>query len=103
MSSRALRLAQEGSTESMTLSLVGALGAVLLINLILSGDNAVVIGMAVAVRGLPPRLQQRAISIGSRLAVVVRLGLTIRPGCCSSYHSCTRAAEHCSPGSRIAC
>ncbi len=78
MSSRALALAQEGLTDSMTPSLVGALGAVLLINLILSGDNAVVIGMAV--RGLPPRLRQRAIAIGSGLAVVLRLGLTIPAG-----------------------
>lgn len=62
----------------MTPSLTGALGAVLLINLILSGDNAVVIGMAV--RGLPPRLRQRAIALGSGLAVVLRVGLTIPAG-----------------------
>ena len=45
------------------------------INILLSGDNAVVI--ALAARGLPPEQQRKAILFGSGAAVVLRLGLTI--------------------------
>ena len=45
------------------------------INIILSGDNAVVI--ALAARSLPPEQQRRAILIGSGAAVVLRIGLTL--------------------------
>lgn len=45
------------------------------INIILSGDNAVVI--ALAARSLPPQQQKRAILIGSGAAVVLRIGLTL--------------------------
>jgi YjbE family integral membrane protein len=47
---------------------------VLLINLVLSGDNAVVIGMAA--RRLPERQKKRAIWLGSAAAIVMRLMLT---------------------------
>jgi YjbE family integral membrane protein len=45
------------------------------INLILSGDNAVVI--ALAARALPPQQQRKAIVFGSGAAVVLRVALTL--------------------------
>jgi YjbE family integral membrane protein len=45
------------------------------INIILSGDNAVVI--ALAARSLPPNQQKQAVLIGSGAAVVLRILLTI--------------------------
>jgi YjbE family integral membrane protein len=45
------------------------------INIILSGDNAVVI--ALAARSLPPRQQKMAILWGSGAAVVLRIALTV--------------------------
>ena len=45
------------------------------VNIVLSGDNAVVI--ALAARGLPADQQKRAIAWGSGAAVVMRIGLTI--------------------------
>lgn len=45
------------------------------VNIVLSGDNAVVI--ALAARGLPPHQQKRAVAWGSGAAVVMRIGLTI--------------------------
>jgi YjbE family integral membrane protein len=47
---------------------------ILIINLILSGDNAVVI--ALAVRGLEPRARKWGIILGSLLAVLLRVVLT---------------------------
>jgi predicted tellurium resistance membrane protein TerC len=48
--------------------------SVILINLILSGDNAVVIAMAV--RSLPRKQRIRGIALGSALAVLLRVVLT---------------------------
>ena len=45
------------------------------INIILSGDNAVVI--ALAARSLPPEQQQKAVIVGSGAAVVLRIVLTV--------------------------
>ena len=45
------------------------------INIILSGDNAVVI--ALAARSLPPEQQKKAIAFGSGAAVVLRIVLTV--------------------------
>ncbi|RYF60288.1 MAG: TerC family protein [Comamonadaceae bacterium] len=45
------------------------------INIILSGDNAVVIAMAA--RSLPPAQQQKAVLFGSGAAVVLRILLTV--------------------------
>jgi len=50
-----------------------ALAQVLFIDLVLAGDNAVVVGMAVA--GLPPVQRRRAIVIGIAAAAVIRIGL----------------------------
>jgi YjbE family integral membrane protein len=52
-----------------------ALGSIIWVNIILSGDNAVVI--ALAARSLPPEQQKKAIFWGSAAAIVMRIGLTI--------------------------
>lgn len=51
-----------------------ALLQIIMINIVLSGDNAVVI--ALASRSLPPSQQKKAIIFGSVGAIVMRLGLT---------------------------
>ena len=50
-----------------------ALGQVLVIDLVLAGDNAIVVGMAVA--GLPAEQKKRAILIGIGFATLVRIAL----------------------------
>ena len=52
-----------------------ALGSIILTNILLSGDNAVVI--ALAARSLPPEQQKKAIFWGSGAAIVMRIVLTI--------------------------
>jgi YjbE family integral membrane protein len=52
-----------------------ALGSIVLANIILSGDNAVVI--ALAARALPPHQQKKAIFWGSAAAIVMRIALTL--------------------------
>jgi YjbE family integral membrane protein len=56
-------------------SLIQATIEVLLVNIVLSGDNAVVIGMAA--HGLPSPQRRRAIVLGGLLAVLLRLALTL--------------------------
>jgi len=56
-------------------ALWGALGAIIVANILLSGDNAVVIAMAA--RSLPPHQQKKAIFWGSAAAIVLRIVLTI--------------------------
>jgi len=51
------------------------LGQILLVNIVLSGDNAVVI--ALAARSLPPQQQKLAIMWGSGAAIAMRIVLTI--------------------------
>lgn len=51
------------------------LGQIILINIVLSGDNAVVI--ALAARSLPPRQQKLAVFWGAGAAVVMRIVLTV--------------------------
>lgn len=51
-----------------------ALSQIILINIVLSGDNAVVIAMAS--RSLPPAQQKKAILFGSVGAIVLRVVLT---------------------------
>lgn len=53
----------------------GALGSIILANILLSGDNAVVI--ALAARALPPEQQKKAIFYGSGAAIVMRIILTV--------------------------
>lgn len=52
-----------------------ALAKIVWINILLSGDNAVVI--ALAARALPPEQQKKAVLFGSGAAVVLRVVLTI--------------------------
>ena len=52
-----------------------ALGSIILANVVLSGDNAVVIAMAA--RTLPPEQQKKAIFWGSAAAIVMRIVLTL--------------------------
>jgi YjbE family integral membrane protein len=52
-----------------------ALGQIMVANILLSGDNAVVI--ALAARSLPPAQQKKAIAIGSGAAIVMRILLTL--------------------------
>ena len=52
-----------------------ALGSIILANIVLSGDNAVVIAMAA--RSLPAHQQKRAIFWGSAAAIVMRIILTL--------------------------
>jgi YjbE family integral membrane protein len=52
-----------------------ALGSIIWVNIILSGDNAVVI--ALAARSLPPHQQKQAIFWGSAAAIVMRVVLTV--------------------------
>ena len=52
-----------------------AFGNVIVIDLVLAGDNAVVIGLAAA--GLEPSLRRRAILIGIAAATVLRIGFAL--------------------------
>jgi len=52
-----------------------ALGSIIMANVLLSGDNAVVI--ALAARKLPAHQQKKAILFGSAAAIVMRIALTL--------------------------
>ncbi|HEY6773022.1 MAG TPA: TerC family protein [Oxalicibacterium sp.] len=52
-----------------------ALGNIILINIVLSGDNAVVI--ALAAKSLPPKQKKMAVLYGSAAAIILRIVLTI--------------------------
>ena len=52
-----------------------ALAKIIWVNILLSGDNAVVI--ALAARSLPPKQQKRAVIFGSAAAIVLRVVLTL--------------------------
>lgn len=52
-----------------------ALGSIIVANILLSGDNAIVI--ALAARGLPARMQRPAIVLGSAAAIAMRIALTV--------------------------
>ena len=56
-------------------TLWGAFFAIVFANILLSGDNAVVIAMAA--RSLPPEQQKKAIVWGSAAAIVMRIVLTV--------------------------
>ncbi|OYU45475.1 MAG: hypothetical protein CFE44_07290 [Burkholderiales bacterium PBB4] len=56
-------------------SFLAALAQIMLVNIVLSGDNAVVI--ALAARNLPLQHQKKAILFGSGGAIVLRIGLTV--------------------------
>ena len=48
-----------------------ALGSVIIIDLVMSGDNAIIVGLAAA--GLPPQLRRKAIVVGVAAATVLRI------------------------------
>ncbi len=48
-----------------------ALGSVIVIDLVMSGDNAIIVGLAAA--GLPPELRRKAIVVGVAAATVLRI------------------------------
>lgn len=52
-----------------------SLGSVIVIDLVLSGDNAIVIGLAAA--GLPPELRKKAIIYGIAIATVLRISMSL--------------------------
>jgi len=61
--------------ELFSVSWWSALAAIILIDLVLAGDNAIVI--ALAARRLPPHLQRRAIVWGTVGAIAVRSAMTV--------------------------
>ena len=61
--------------ESELISQLTALVSVVLIDIVLAGDNAVVVGTAAA--GLPPAQQRRVIFIGASLALVARVAFAL--------------------------
>jgi YjbE family integral membrane protein len=68
-------LLQEIYTEIFTGPGLTALGQVIMIDLVLAGDNAVVIGLAAA--GLPKDQRNKAILIGILAATVLRIGFAL--------------------------
>jgi YjbE family integral membrane protein len=65
----------ERGAQNPRMDFVSALAAIIVIDLVLAGDNAIVI--ALAARNLPKALQRRAIMWGTVGAVVVRTSLTV--------------------------
>jgi YjbE family integral membrane protein len=61
--------------EFLSTAWLSALLAIILIDLVLAGDNAIVI--ALAARSLPPHLQKKAIVWGTVGAIVVRAAMTM--------------------------
>jgi YjbE family integral membrane protein len=61
--------------ESLLASQLTALLSVVMIDIVLAGDNAVVVGTAAA--GLPPKEQRQVIMIGSILALVARVAFAL--------------------------
>ncbi len=61
--------------DLLTPEFLSALAAIVVIDLVLAGDNAIVI--ALAARNLPPHLKNRAIVWGTLGAIIVRSGLTL--------------------------
>src|SRR4051794_1025383 len=61
--------------EFLTLHFFSALFAIVLIDLVLAGDNAIVI--ALAARSLPTHLRRKAIVWGTVGAIVVRSAMTV--------------------------
>lgn len=61
--------------DILSLEFLTALAAIVVIDLVLAGDNAIVI--ALAARGLPPQLQKRAVVWGTVGAIAVRSAMTL--------------------------
>lgn len=77
--------------ELFTPEALAALGQVLMIDLVLAGDNAVAVGLAAA--ALPADQRRKAILIGLAAAVVMRIGFALsRSSFWPSSACCWRAA-----------
>ncbi len=61
--------------DLFSVEFLSALAAIVVIDLVLAGDNA--IGIALAARSLPPQLQKKAIVWGTVGAIVVRSAMTM--------------------------
>lgn len=61
--------------EILSMQFFMALGSIILLDILLGGDNAVVIAMAA--NKLPANLRRKAILIGTGGAVVIRLVMTL--------------------------
>src|SRR5262245_32257170 len=61
--------------EILSVEFLSALAAIVVIDLVLAGDNAIVI--ALAARNVPQHLQRRAIIAGTAGAVIVRTSMTL--------------------------
>ncbi|MBT0570756.1 TerC family protein [Curvibacter sp. CHRR-16] len=61
--------------DFFSIAFLAALAQIMLVNIVLSGDNAVVI--ALAARNLPPEHQRKAVLWGSGGAIVLRVILTV--------------------------
>ncbi len=61
--------------DIFSMQFLAALGAIILIDLVLAGDNAIVI--ALAARGLPKHLRKKAIVWGTVGAIAVRSAMTV--------------------------
>jgi YjbE family integral membrane protein len=72
---RSLPSTGDKSMEILTMEFAAALAAIVLIDLVLAGDNAIVI--ALAARNVPRHLQRRAMLWGAAGAVLVRSLLTL--------------------------
>ena len=59
----------------MTLDYLASIFKIILADLVLSGDNAVVIGLAAHL--LPPRQRRQAMIWGCTMAIVMRMALTL--------------------------
>jgi YjbE family integral membrane protein len=70
-----LGLAGAGTLQRMPTEFLSALAAIVLIDLVLAGDNAIVI--ALAARNLPKQQQRKAILWGTVGAIAVRSSLTV--------------------------
>ena len=66
---------RSGGPQNRRMEFLSALAAIIVIDLVLAGDNAIVI--ALAARNLPKDLQRRAVIWGTVGAVVVRATLTV--------------------------
>jgi YjbE family integral membrane protein len=65
---------KERGLELFTPEMLSALAAIVVIDIVLAGDNAIVI--ALAARSLPRELQRRAIFWGTGGAIIVRIAMT---------------------------
>ena len=79
-----------------------ALAQVIIIDLVMAGDNAVVIGMAAA--RLPPDMRHKVIFWGLAAAVIMRVAMaTVTVGSRSRLFRCASWAVFCFYGWRGAC